>query len=60
MMHTVMVTMEDGDAFVTRINADEEEIREKYKAGKALNMGSVYDRMVRIKAVEILERSETP
>ena len=51
----VKVTLADGDTITTRINGTEEDIRQHYLVGSALNTGTVNDKMVVIVAVDILD-----
>lgn len=50
----VRVTLADGNTITTRINGTDEEIRQYYRVGSLLNVGTVYDDMVKIVAVDIL------
>ena len=52
-MNLVRVTLADGDVITTRINGTDEEIRQHYCVGSALNMGATCDRLVEIVAVDI-------
>lgn len=50
----VRVTLADGNTITTRINGTDEDIRQYYRVGSFLNVGTVYDDMVKIVAVDIL------
>jgi len=53
-MLTAKVNFEDGDSFITRINATEQEAR-KYYEGNVFNTGSENDNLQRCTSIEILK-----
>lgn len=53
----VVVHLADGDAITTRIHGTEQDIRDYYRIGSCLNMGTVGDRLVEIVAVDIVDVS---
>lgn len=57
-MKTVRIDFKGGNEIITKINATEEEIREKYPIGGTLNAGCVDDDFQVIARVSILNREE--
>lgn len=53
-MREVKVCFENGYYFTTKINGTDEEILKYYKIGNVLNIGSVYDNMQKIIAIEFI------
>ena len=53
----VVVHLADGDAITTRIHGTEQDIRDYYRIGSCLNMGTAGDRLVEIVAVDIVDVS---
>lgn len=54
----VVVHLVDGDTITTRIHGTEQNIRDYYRIGSCLNMGTAGDRMMEIVAVDIESTSE--
>ena len=49
----VVVRLANGDTITTRIHGNEQDIRDYYRVGSCLNMGTDGDRLVEIVAVDI-------
>lgn len=52
---TARVTFENGNVITTRMNASEETIREYYKVGSQMNIGTVHDDFETIASVDIID-----
>lgn len=52
----VKVQFNDGDIIETRINGKKTDVEEYYTSGKIFNLGSVYDRMVKVDKILEIKR----
>lgn len=55
--HTVKVTFENGDYFITDINGTADTVREYYKIGAVFNLGTEGDNFQKVTALQFLHEN---